>query len=151
MNHVQIKRSYRKIKRSKSSKNMSAFRVQTAHSVFLQSFRLFFFFFCILNDPLSVHGLLRPFEHEVCSQDTLLIQEKENMRTKGDCLIFISGHVLLERSAWIKSWATEQDQTKPSVGSGKFNVPKGWREAPGISHQEEDSRSRQGVNMKFCF
>lgn len=150
MNHVQIKRSYRKIKRSKSSKNMPAFRVQTAHSVFLQSFWLFFFF-CKLNDPLSVLGLLRPFEHEVCSQNTRLIRENGNMQVEGDRLIFLSEHVLLKWSAWIQSRATEQDQTKPSVESGKLNVPEGWREAPGISHQEEDSRSRQGVNMKFCF
>lgn len=96
---MQIKRSYHKIQRSKSSKNMPAFRVQVAHSAFLQSFWFFFFFFCILNDPFSVHGPLRPFEHEVCPQDTLLIQENENMQVERDCLIFISGHVLLKRLA----------------------------------------------------
>lgn len=96
---MQIKRSYHKIQRSKSSKNMPAFRVQAAHPAFLQSFWFFFFSFCILNDPFSVHGPLRPFEHEVCPQDTLLIQENENMQVEGDCLIFISGHVLLKRLA----------------------------------------------------
>ena len=38
---------------------------------------------------------------------------------------FISVYVLLKCSVWTKSWATEQEQTKPSVGPGKLNVPKG--------------------------
>lgn len=67
-----------------------------------------------------MHGLLCPFQrdkHEVCPLDTLLTQENEN--------VFISVHVLLKCSVWIKSWATEQEQTKPSVGPGKLTVPKG--------------------------
>lgn len=54
-------------------------------------------------------------------------------KMKAYCPIFISVHVLLKWSVWIKSWATEQEQSKSRPAPGKLVVPKGWREALGTS------------------
>lgn len=59
---------------------------------------IFFLFFYIPSDSSNMCGLLRAFKHELCQQDNLLIQENENVQVDGDCLIFISVHILLERS-----------------------------------------------------
>lgn len=81
-------------------------------------------------------------------------------KMKAYCPIFISVHVLLKWSVWIKSWATEQEQSKSRPAPGKLVVPKGWREALGTSARgrlqkqtwsvSEDMHLKKNVPIIVC-
>ena len=121
---MKIKISYHSLKSSKFSKNMPAFRVQMAHSLFLQSSRVLPPPppppFAYLMTHITCMGCYVPSSMTSMKYVHWVLYWHKKMKNA-----FISVYVLLKCSVWTKSWATEQEQTKPSVGPGKLNVPKG--------------------------
>lgn len=120
------------------------------HSLSLWSFWFFlslFFFFCIPRDSSNMCGLLRVSKHELCQQDNLLIQENKNVQVEEDCLIFISVHILLERSVRIKSWATEHITCITNWTTVDGSVSLGAGE---IGLKGRSGFSRSGLDLRFC-